>query len=171
MMKNYTVVYLFNPDFEAAVAMLRKKQGAPELVDSFPAHLSVKRRFELPNLEDGKKLIEIVAGFKAQRVGLKFDDVILLGDVVALKTNEEKVVRMHGYLLNSLKALGINPGEYEAENFLPHITLWREVGQKQTPKLEDLRLPRCETNKLCLFEIDPTSDRAFAKRIVCVSSQ
>jgi len=168
-MKSYTIVYLFNPDFEAAVGMLREKQGFPALIDSFPAHLTIKRRFDLATHEEEKKLIDIVGTFKAQRVGIKFEEVIQLGDVAALKTREEKVIRMHGYFLNALKNIGIEAVEYEGKDFLPHITLWRGTEQKLLPKIEELHLPRCETKKLCLFEIDPTSNRAFAKRIVCVS--
>jgi 2'-5' RNA ligase len=170
-MKSYTIVYLFNPDFEASIGMLREKQGHPALVDCFPAHLTIKRRFDLVTHEEEKKLIDIVGIFKAQRVGIKFDEVIKLGDVVALKTKEEKVIRMHGYFLNSLKMLGVDPSKYESNDYLPHITLWRGIELKQLPKIEELHLPSCETKKLCLYEIDPTSNRAFAKKIVCVSAQ
>ena len=169
-MKSYTIVYLFNPDFEAGVAILRKKRGFPELVDNFPAHLTIKRRFELATHEDEKKLIDIFGTFKAQRVGIKFDEIIKLGDVVALKTGEDKVMRMHGYFLNSLKILGIEPGEYEAENFIPHVTLWHGAEESYLPELSELRLPRCETKKLCLYEIDSSPKMSFAKRIACISA-
>jgi len=53
-----------------------------------------------------------------------------LSDVTALKTNEEKIIRMHGYFLNSLKILGIGTGEYEAEKFIPHVTLWHGAKEK-----------------------------------------
>lgn len=170
LMKSYTIVYLFNHDFEAAIGMLREKQGHPALVDSFPAHMTVKSRFDLATQHEEKKLIDIFGTFKAQRVGIKFDEIIKLSDVAALKTSEEKIIRMHGYFLNSLKNLGIGTGEYEGENFIPHVTLWHGEDGNKLPTLSELRLPRCETKKLCLFEIDPTPKMSFARKIVCLSA-
>jgi len=67
-MKSYTIVYLFNPDFEAAIGMLREKQGFPALVDCFPAHLTIKKHFDLKTHEEEKKLVDIIGTFKAQRI-------------------------------------------------------------------------------------------------------
>lgn len=167
-MNHYFFALMPEVRFSGKIEELRLKLIGSKLVDALPPHLTLKRRFSLkPNFSE-QNLKEVSDNFPLSKILADNNKIERLGEAVVIKIENLELKEQHKKLNNILKEkiISINP-EYEEEYFAAHLTLFRDPKNNLPANSYSLDINQIVFDALCLYEIDPTPSRSFARKIAC----
>lgn len=165
-MNHYFFALMPEVRFSRKVEELRMELIGSELVDALPPHLTLKRRFSLrPNFSE-QNLREVLDGLSLSKIIADNNKIERLGEAAVICIENFELKKCHKKLYGLLKnnIISKNP-EYEDDNFTAHLTLFRDPKKNLSVNLNNLDINRIVFDTLCLYEIDPTPNRSFAREI------
>ena len=167
-MSHYFFALMPQARFGKKICKWRMDFIGSKLVDSLPPHLTVKRRFLLKQNISIDTLKKVLDGFSFPKIIAKNNKIERLGEAVVIRIQNIKLKKYHKKLQGLLKNIAIskNP-EYEDDCFAAHLTLFRDPKNKLSPNWNSIDINKIVFNKICLYEIDPSSKRCFAYKIKC----
>lgn len=167
-MNHYFFALMPEARFSGKIEDLRLKLIGRKLVDALPPHLTLKRRFSLKPYFSEKNLKEVLDNFPLSKILADNNKIERLGEATAIRIEnlelKECHKKMYGLLKN--KVVSKNP-EYEDDHFIAHLTLFRDPKNNLSAGLNGLNIKQIVFNAICLYEIDPTPNRRFARKIAC----
>ena len=165
--KNYTFVLIPEKITKEKIENLRLEYTGNKLVDGLPPHISIKRRFTLDKDLSENDLKHILDKFNTSKVTVHFNNMQKFSEVFALVGENSKLLDYHKKLLGELegKVKTKNP-TFEGEGFKIHLTLFRGVSPNIAPNILEKEIT---FDKICLYELDPSTARSFANKIACKS--
>lgn len=167
-MSHYFFALMPEAQFGKKICKWRMDFIGSKFVDSLPPHLTVKRRFLLKKNISIDTLEKVLDGFSFPKIIAKNNKIKRLGETTIISIRNAKLKKYHKKLQGLLKNVVIskNP-EFEDDHFTAHLTLFRDPENKLSPNWNSLDIKKIVFNKICLYEIDPSSKRCFAYKIKC----
>lgn len=163
-MKNYTLLLMVSGEVKDKIESLRQERLGTKLVDDLPPHFTIRGRFVLKDGILEEKLVDAVGQININMATISTEKIERIGNanVICLANNE--VLDTHMRVLTQLEKItkSIRP-EREKENFRAHVTLFRS----EKPFMDFTLPPKINFGQLCLFEIDPSIEKKWVKRIFC----
>lgn len=167
-MNHYFFALIPETRLSGKIEELRMKLIGNKLVDALSPHLTLKRRFSLEQNFSEQNLKDVMNDFSFSSIIADNNKIERLGEVMAIRIENFELKEQHKKLNNLLKEkiVSINP-EYEDEHFAAHLTLFRDPKNNLSANLNNLDIKRIIFDEICLYEIDPTPSRSFARKIAC----
>lgn len=164
-MKNYTFLLFPQSIDSLKIESLRKAEVGDVLVDNLLPHSTLKRRFTLKNGFNESDLSKILNNFVISKINIVFNKLEILGNAVVMVGENENLKLAHKSMLKLLnEKITTQDPQYEADNFKIHLTLFRDKDIKEE---YNKYLGEIVFDRLCLYELDPTPARSWAKQIYC----
>ena len=167
--KNYTIL-LFPQEVDSRkIEKLREAKTGSAMIDGLLPHATLKRRFALDGSLTEDELTKIVADFNISKFKVTFDRIEKLGNALVVAGNSEYIMQRHEVLLKMLaEEIITQDPEYEGGQFKMHMTLLRGNASKAD---YEKYLSEINFDKLCLYELDPSAERLWARKIYCKEFQ
>ena len=163
--KNYTLLLMVSGDAKEKIEQIRLKHTGSKFVDALAPHLTIRGRFELRDGVSEDEVVRIIEKLGLPKVESLPEKMDKIGDACVISINSDEIKRMHIYVLSKLErsTISIRP-ERERENFHSHITVFRNTNKQITLKdLPDV----FSFGQLCLYEMDPSVEKKWVKKITC----
>jgi 2'-5' RNA ligase len=164
-MKHYIIILMPEKVIQESIKNFRMQYMGVSLIDGLPPHITLKQRFYLRDgvIEDDLKKIFNKIDIKYASISL--NGVEMLNDAFVLRGSSdyirEKYLEIRKALANSV--IDVRP-EFEGDNYKIHLTLWRGMGIESSAGQYRKEIG---FDRICLYEIDPTAERAFANKVAC----
>lgn len=168
-MNDYTFVIMSQMEFSRELEELRTKLIGNKLVDTFPPHLTLKRRFTLARHYSPADLLTVLNNISLPKVVASQNKIMRLREVLIVCIESHELKMYNKALIESLSNMVVtkNP-EYEGHSFTAHLILVRDHENKfKESDFSELKINEIVFNRMCLYEIDPTAERRFANQIAC----
>lgn len=162
-MKHYIIALMPELATQKPIEDLRRQYVGTDLIDGLPPHVTLKSRFALKESATEDDLKNIVNTIHMHDVSIAMHEAAMMGGALVLNGESDYVREKHLEIMKSLagSTIDLRP-EFGGEKYKIHMTLLRGQEAESIPHLGEMRFDR-----ICIYEIDPTLDRAYAHKILC----